>query len=82
MCNRSQARRLIQFGKSSLHVRIQRQADGDRAEHVVKVHTNVYLVFPETHPAFPSPAQVLTKDLPTLRTFHLQFHDTPPLNLH
>ncbi|CAN9265059.1 unnamed protein product [Alternaria alternata] len=25
-------------------------------------------LFPETHPSFPSPAQVLTKDIPTLRT--------------
>lgn len=26
------------------------------------------LVFPETHPSFPSPSQVLKLDLPTLRT--------------
>lgn len=26
------------------------------------------LVFPDTHPSFPSPSQVLTKDLSTLRT--------------
>lgn len=25
-------------------------------------------LFPESHPAFPSPAQVIAKDLPTLRT--------------
>ncbi|KAF1973125.1 DNA glycosylase [Bimuria novae-zelandiae CBS 107.79] len=41
------------------------QVSGQAAASIRKKFT---ALFPETHPSFPSPAQVLTKDLPTLRT--------------
>ncbi|KAF1940165.1 DNA glycosylase [Clathrospora elynae] len=44
---------------------IGQQVSGQAAASIRKKFT---ALFPETHPAFPSPAQVLTKDIPTLRT--------------
>ncbi|KAL5447796.1 hypothetical protein PMIN06_007341 [Paraphaeosphaeria minitans] len=44
---------------------IGQQVSGQAAASIRKKFT---ALFPETHPSFPSPSQVLTKDLPTLRT--------------
>ncbi|KAF2441871.1 DNA glycosylase [Karstenula rhodostoma CBS 690.94] len=41
------------------------QVSGQAAASIRKKFT---ALFPDTHPSFPSPSQVLTKDLPTLRT--------------
>lgn len=41
------------------------QVSGAAAASIRKKFT---ALFEDTHPAFPSPAQVLTKDMPTLRT--------------
>ncbi|KAF2273198.1 DNA glycosylase [Westerdykella ornata] len=44
---------------------IGQQVSGQAA---ASIRSKFTALFPETHPSFPSPAQVLTKDLPTLRT--------------
>ncbi|KAF1849875.1 DNA glycosylase [Cucurbitaria berberidis CBS 394.84] len=44
---------------------IGQQVSGQAAASIRKKFT---ALFPETHPSFPSPAQVIAKDLPTLRT--------------
>ncbi|KAF1834975.1 DNA glycosylase [Decorospora gaudefroyi] len=44
---------------------IGQQVSGQAAASIRKKFT---ALFPDTHPSFPTPAQVLTKDLPTLRT--------------
>ena len=48
-----------------MHDLTAQQVSGQAAASIRKKFT---ALFPETHPSFPSPAQVIAKDLPTLRT--------------
>lgn len=51
-------------GKKYIHVLTTPQVSGQAAASIRKKFTSLF----SCHPAFPSPSDVLTKDLPTLRT--------------